>query len=267
MIDEFDIWGLLAGVSLFLFAMSLLETALHALGGRRLSSFLRERTDTALKSVGGGLIATALLQSSSVVSLMVLAFVGAGLLGLPSALGIVFGSNLGTTLTGWLVATLGFKFDIENLALPLIAVGGIAYLAARGRWAEFGRVALGLGLLLLGLQFMKGSAASLTDTIDVAALGNFAAWQFLLFGIVVAAVIQSSSATMMITLTALNAGIISLPSAAAIAVGADLGTTTTVLIGAIGGAPVKRMVATAHFVFNVVTDIIAFMSCDSRCWR
>ena len=249
---------MLAGVSLFLFAMGQLETGLRALGGRNLSRFLRNRTDSPVKAVTGGVVATAFLQSSSVVSLMVLAFVGAGMLALPSALGIVFGANLGTTLTGWAVAGLGFRFDINDLALPLIAAGGVLSLAGRGRWTEFGRVVIGLGILLLGLQFMKASVSSLTDYIELETLAGLAPWQYLLFGVIFAAVIQSSSATMMITLAALNAGIIALPNAAAIAIGADLGTTTTVMIGAIRGAPVKLQVATAQFLFNLVTDALAF---------
>ncbi len=259
MIGNFDVWGMLAGVSLFLFAMGQLESALHALGGRNLSKFLRRRTDSPMRGVLGGIVATAFLQSSSVVSLMVLAFVGAGMLALPSALAIVFGSNLGTTLTGWLVASLGFRFDINDLALPLIAVGGLLSLAGRGRWAEIGRVVIGLGILLLGLQFMKSSVSSLTDYVELDTLADLAPWQYLSFGVIFAAVIQSSSATLMITLAALNAGIITLPNAAAIAIGADLGTTTTVIIGAIRGAPAKRQVATAHFLFNLVTDGVAYV--------
>jgi len=250
---------MLAGVSLFLFAMGQLESALHALGGRNLSRILRRRTDSPLRGLVGGIAATAFLQSSSVVSLMVLAFVGAGMLALPSALAIVFGSNLGTTLTGWLVASLGFRFDINDLALPLIALGGLLSLAGRGRGAEIGRVVIGLGILLLGLQFMKSSVSSLTDYVELDTLADLAPWQYLSFGVVFAAVIQSSSATMMITLAALNAGIITLPNAAAIAIGADLGTTTTVIIGAIRGAPAKLQVATAHFLFNLVTDGVAYV--------
>lgn len=249
---------MLAGVSLFLFAMGQLESALHALGGRNLSRYLRSGADSPMRGVLGGIAATAFLQSSSIVSLMALAFVGAGMLALPGALAIVFGSNLGTTLTGWLVAGLGFRFDINDLALPLIALGGALSLAGRGRRAEIGRVVIGLGILLLGLQFMKSSVASLTDYVEPGTLADLAPWQYLFFGVVFSAVIQSSSAMLMITLAALNAGIITLPNAAAIAIGANLGTTTTVIIGAIRGAPAKRQVATAHFLFNLVTAGVAY---------
>jgi len=254
-----DYWGFLAGIALFLFAMGQLEAGLKAVGGRSLATFLKRAAGNRFNAIIGGIAGTALLQSSSVVGLMVLAFTGAGLLNLTSALGIVFGSNLGTTLTGWIVALLGFNFEIAELSLPLIGTGGLALLFTRGRWVEAGRALLGLGLLLMGLQLMKASVASIEQVIDINDLANLSAWQYLLFGTVVAAVIQSSSATMIITLAALHAGIIDLPNAAAIAIGADLGTTTTVVLGAIKGSPIKRQVAAGHVIFNVVTDLIAFL--------
>ncbi|MGI9341793.1 MAG: Na/Pi cotransporter family protein [Gammaproteobacteria bacterium] len=253
-----DIWRLLAGVALFLFAMTQLEAALQSLGGRSVALFLKRRARNRVTAVLSGIATTAFLQSSSVVGLMVLAFTGAGLLTLPSALAIIFGSNLGTTFTGWIVATLGFKFEIFTLAYPAIAIGGAALLFGRGRWAEGGRALLGLGLLLLGLYYMKQSVAGIEQLIDIQNLAGLAPWQYLLFGVVVAAVIQSSSATMMMTMAALNAGIISLPNAAAIAIGADLGTTTTVLLGALKGSSEKKRAALGHVIFNAVTDIIAF---------
>jgi phosphate:Na+ symporter len=259
MTTQIDFWELAAGLILFLFAMSQLESALKSLGGRSLARFLKQQSDNRFKAVMGGLVGTALLQSSSVVALMVLAFVGAGLLSLGGALGVIFGSNLGTTFTGWIIATLGFKVELFSFSLPLIAIGGVTNLFARGRLAEFGKAVLGIGLLLMGLQFMTTSVASLEQLIDVQDLANLAPWQYLLFGVVVAAVIQSSSATMMITLAALNADIISLPSAAAVAIGADLGTTTTVMLGALKGSTPKRQVAAGHVLFNVATDLIAFI--------
>jgi phosphate:Na+ symporter len=259
MTSDFDYWGLLAGIALFLFAMAQLEAGLKTLGGRSLAVYLKQRADQRVNAVLGGIVGTALLQSSSVVGLMVLAFTGAGLLNLTSALGIVFGSNLGTTLTGWIVALLGFKFEIFELSLPLVGVGGLAFVFSKGRWKEYGRAVLGLGLLLMGLQLMKTSVVSVEQLIGIDDLANLAPWQYLLFGTIVAAVIQSSSATMIITLAALNANIIDLPNAAAIAIGADLGTTTTVMIGAIGGSHIKQQVAAGHVIFNLVTDLIAFV--------
>lgn len=258
MTSSFDFWRMLAGVSLFLFAMLQIEAALKILGGRSLYRFLQQHTNRRLKAVGGGIVATAVLQSSSVVGLMVLAFVGAGLLSLPNALGIIFGSNLGTTLTGWIVVTLGFKFEIFELALPLIGIGGVFALVGGDRTHQVGRIIIGLGLLLLGLQFMKDSVTELRDSIDAGVLAGMAAWRYMLFGIIVAAVIQSSSATMMITLAALNAGVIALPDSVVIVIGANLGTSSTVLIGAINGSSAKKQVATGHLIFNGVTAVVAY---------
>jgi len=259
---EFDYWRLLAGLSLFLFAMSQMEAGLSGLGGRSLAKFLQEQTGHRYKSVAGGILGTLFLQSSSVVGLMVLAFVGAGLLSLTNALGIIFGSNLGTTLTGWIVTSLGFKLDIEALALPLVAVGGGLLLFAKGRWSEFGRVLIGLGLLLLGLQFMKQGVAEFAEAAGAADLGGYSIIEYLLMGAVFAAIVQSSSATMMINLSALYAGVISLPEAAGIAIGADLGTTTTMMIGALKGAPAKKRVAAAHVLFNLVSAVLAYVFLD-----
>ena len=200
MTGQFDYWGLLAGIALFLFAMAQLEAGLKALGGRSLARFLKTTSDSRINTLLGGIFGTALLQSSSVVGLIVLAFTGAGLLSLPSALGIIFGSNLGTTLTGWIVSLLGFKFEVLRLSFPLIGLGGVAFIFTGGRSKEYGRAVLGLGLLLMGLELMKSSVASIEQLIDINELENLAAWQYLLFGTVVAAVIQSSSATMIITL-------------------------------------------------------------------
>ena len=252
-------WQFIGGLGLLLFSMRQLESGLKALGGRSLVDFLGRSTSSPIRGIIGGFTVTALLQSSSLVGLIVLAFVGAGLMSLQNALGVIIGSNLGTTLTGWIVATLGFKLDTAGLAFPLIGAGALAHLAGSGRTSVIGRVVLGLGLLLLSLTLMKDSVAELQTAVTVEQLSGLPAWQYLLFGLVFAAVIQSSSATMVINLAALNAGIIELPSAAAVAIGADLGTTTTVLLGAVQGTASKRRVAMAHFLFNLITDVLAFV--------
>lgn len=258
MSSSFEFWKFLAGVGLFLFAMAQIEAALSSVGGRSFRQFLRDYTNTPTRSVLTGTVVTAMVQSSSLVGLMVLAFVGAGIMTLPSALGVIFGSNLGTTFTGWIVVTLGFKLDMEALALPLIGIGSLTLVSSKGRLAAMGRLIAGLGFLLLGLDFMKQSVDSVSDALGAASLAGFATWQYLLFGVVFAGVIQSSSATMLVALAALDAGLISLLSAAEIAIGADLGTCTTIILGSLKGAPAKRRVALAHVLFNLGTVVIAF---------
>jgi phosphate:Na+ symporter len=174
MLQRFDIWLFLAGLGIFLFGLHYIEQALKKLAGRSFKKFLREQTHNPLKGVFGGAGITAILQSSSVVSLMVMAFVGAGILTMRSALGIIFGSNLGTTFTGWIVALIGFKFDIEGFALPMVAIGGLTVIlfANRDQLYNFGRFVFGFGLLFIGLNWMKGSIEELATTFDVTVFGD-----------------------------------------------------------------------------------------------
>ena len=259
--QELDLWRLAAGLGLFLFGMHQLEQALTQLAGPSFKKFLREYTAKPLRGVLAGAISTAALQSSSVVSLIVLAFVGTGIISLASALGIVFGSNLGTTMTGWIVATVGFKLDIEALALPLVTIGGLGVVWSAGgtRRAGASHLVAGLGLMLMGLEFMKSGALIATEMFDPSALAGYPLVMFLLAGLLLTAIIQSSSATIMITLSALYAGAIPLESAAAIAIGADLGTTITALLGSLAGSASKKRVAMGVVIFNLVADILAFL--------
>lgn len=255
-----NLWKPLAGLALFLLALSLIEETVRLLSGKRFKSLLINHTDTPLEGVFSGAIATAVLQSSSFVSLMMLAFVGAKLLPLKNAIAVVFGANLGTTATGWIVATVGFKFDLEGLALPLIAIGGlVTAMVVQKPTHHYGRLCLALGLLLLGMQYMKGSVDDVAQLIDLQHLGELSDWHFLLLGIVFSAIVQSSSATIVVALSALHSELIGLPAAVAMAIGADFGTTSTVVFGAIGRSAHKKRVALAHVVFNFVTDSLAFL--------
>ena len=256
--NYFDLWKLLAGLALFLFAMNQLEVALKQLAGKRFRRFLRYSTSKPVSSAFGGIIATAIVQSSSLVGLIVLAFVGAGIIPLVNAIGIVLGSNLGTTFTGWIVATAGFKLDLGIFIYPLVALGGLSYGLLKGQWKTFGQIILSLALLLLGLDFMKSSMSLLTEQVDINVLSDYPLIIYLLIGVVFTAIIQSSSATMMLTLSALYTGIIPLPAAAALVIGADLGTTSTVLLGSLQGAVAKRRLAMAHVLFNLTIDVVAF---------
>jgi phosphate:Na+ symporter len=259
MSEYLDLWKLLAGLGLFLFGMRQLESALEKLSGKGFRRFLRESTDKPVGSVFGGIVATAIVQSSSLVSLIVMAFVGAGIIPLGNAIGIVLGSNLGTTITGWIVTTLGFKLNFITIVYPLFAIGGLSFGLLKGRWQSVSQLVLGLAFLLLGLDFMKDSVNTLTTLVDVEELGGYPLIVYLLIGVIFTAIIQSSSATMMLTLSALYAGIIPLPAAAALVIGADLGTTSTVLLGSLQGVVAKRRLAMAHVIFNVFVDALAFL--------
>ncbi|MBT8140063.1 MAG: Na/Pi symporter [Gammaproteobacteria bacterium] len=256
---DFDFWQLIGGVGLFLFAMSQMETALKAFAGRAFRRWLQRYTSRRFQAISVGTLATAVLQSSSLLGLMVLAFVGAGIIALEAALGVIVGANLGTTFTGWLVTLFGFKLDLDAASLPMIGIGSLVFVSAKGRLAETGRFILAFGFLLMGLGLMKDSVAQIATEFDTKMLAGLALWQFLLLGVLLTAIIQSSSATMVIALTALYGNIIELPSAAAMAIGADLGTTTTIVIGALPGISTKKRVALAHVIFNVAIDSIAFI--------
>ncbi len=257
----FNTWEFIAGLGIFLFGMLQMEDAIKSLAGRSFKLFLRKHSKSKLKGILSGAGVTAILQSSSVVSLIVLAFVGAGAIQLKQAIAMVFGANLGTTITGWLVAMVGFKVDIELLAFPLIAVGSLmmVMLTGKDQWRHLGQAFLGLGFLFLGLEFMKTSVGHLADNLDLAPFVDYPPLVFLIIGVVLTAIIQSSSASMVITLSALYNDIIPLDSAAAMVIGSDLGTTVTVLIGGMTGLPAKKRVAMAHFIFNLVTDTLAFL--------
>lgn len=260
MINQFDIWLLFAGLGVFLFGMRQLENSLAKLAGEGFRNFLRNSTSKPTGSIITGILSTTIVQSSSLVGLIVLAFVGAGILPLINAIGIVLGSNLGTTFTGWIVTSLGFKMELSTAIYPMLGLGGLGYGLFQGKLKYYSQLLFGLALLLMGLDFMKESAAVLQTYFDIEVLRDYPSIVFLLVGVVFTAIIQSSSATMMLTLSALYAGIIPLPAAAALVIGADLGTTSTVLLGSLQGAVAKRQLAMAHVTFNLIVDALAFLA-------
>jgi phosphate:Na+ symporter len=257
----FDFWMFLAGLGLFLFGMKELESALAKLGGNAMRNFLRRSTATTGRGILTGIFSTAVLQSSSVVTLMLLAFVGAGILTFQQAIGVVLGANLGTTVTRWLVAFFGFSFKIQAFALPMIALGalGQVFLSSKPKWHESARLLTGFGLMFFGLDFMKTSIDDLSAQVDLSQYADYSNLVFVGIGLVFTALVQSSSATMVIALSALNAGIIVFPTAGSLIIGANLGTTVTILLGSMGGGTeIKRKVAFTHLLFNLLTAIVAY---------
>ena len=249
-----------SGLGIFLLAMKQLEQSLKRTAGARLQKSIAEKTDTPIEAIFTGTISTALLQSSSLVGLIALALCGAGMLPLFNAIGVMVGANLGTTFTGWIVTWIGFKLNLSEFAFYMVGFSGIVYISVINEWLKnVSSSIIALGLLLIGLNIMKESSAGVADHVDVEAFRTHSIFYFLALGIFLSAVIQSSSAVMMITLSALNINVIELTDAAALVIGADLGTTSTVLLGAIKGAGIKKQLAAAHLIFNVVTDVIAFV--------
>jgi phosphate:Na+ symporter len=260
MLSGLDIWRLLAGLGIFLFGMYLMEESIKQLSGRTFKRMIRTYTTGKMKSVFSGFSVTAILQSSSAVSLLVLAFVGAGIMSMENAIGVILGSNIGTTVTAWIVATLGFKLKIESFALPLIGVGGLItiFLGKSEKYASVSKLLVGFGFLFMGLDYMKGSVEVYASQIDMSTIPDYGLVVYTIIGLLLTAAMQSSSASMAVILTALNAGIMSFESAGAMVIGANVGTTVTILMGSIGGNIVKKRVALSHFVFNLVTGVLAF---------
>lgn len=252
---------LCAGIGLFLFAMYMLEESLKNLSGRKFKQFLQRVTKNNLGAVGGGAIVTGVLQSSSMVSLMVLAFVGAGVFTMKNALALILGANLGTTLDSWVVATLGFKTNIEVIAYPAVFVAGLLIIlfGKRKYITYIAYFLFGFGLLFIGLSFMKTAMESQVKSFDFAAYADMPLVVFLGIGFVVTLLVQSSSVTMALTLTALHAGALDFPAAAAIVLGSETGTTIKTLLSAIGGTAAKKRVVLGNLLFNIVLTLLAFI--------
>jgi phosphate:Na+ symporter len=266
--ETFDLWKLLAGLGIFLFGMFLLEDSVKSLSGKAFRRLISHYTNGRVRSIGSGMFVTAILQSSSAVSLMVLAFVGAGVMNMENAIGVIIGSNIGTTFTAWIVAVFGFKIKIESFALPLIGISALLMLifGTASRMFQVSRLLLGFGFLFLGLDYMKTSVEEFAQAFDLSQIPSYGLWLYLLAGVVITALMQSSSASIAIVLTALHGNLITFEIGAAMIIGSNIGTTITVLLGSIGGTQAKKRVAMSHLIFNILTGVIAFLALRQLVW-
>lgn len=258
------IFALIGGLGLFLLGMQLMTDGLKAAAGDALRGFIERSTRTRLRAFAAGVAVTALVQSSSAVTVAVIGFVAAGLMTLGQAMFVVFGSNVGTTFTGWLVALIGVKVDVGALALPLIGAGMALRIGARGgeRLRAAGEALAGFGAFFLGVGVLVEAFSGLAPALagaDLARLGPFAAPAFLLAGALMTALTQSSSAAMAITLTATAGAGLPLSFAAAAAIGVNIGTTSTAAFAALGAGAEARRVAIAHIIFNLATGAAALL--------
>ncbi len=253
-----QIFTLLGALGMFLYGMNLMSSGLQKAAGDKLRGFLSAMTSNPFKRVLTGLGITAIIQSSSATTVMVVSFVNAGLLTLIQAIGVIMGANIGTTVTAWLVAWLGFKADISILAVPLMLFGFLFSNSKKNQYKNIGELIVGFSLLFLGLSLMKGSVPDLSQTPEILAfvkewssLGFWSVLLFLGFGTILTLVLQSSSATMAITLIMLSMGWIPFEMACAMVLGENIGTTITANIAAsIGNFQAKRA-ALSHTFFNV----------------
>ncbi|MGE4295741.1 MAG: Na/Pi cotransporter family protein [Campylobacterales bacterium] len=266
--SEVNWMAALAGLGMFLFGMLVLEGAIKTAAGARFKTLLRKSTDTIGKSVFTGGVATAVLQSSTLVSLMVLAFVGAGIMTLQSGIGVMFGANIGSTGVSWIVALLGFKVKVDSFAMPMIGIGGLGLLfAGQSRKAHaFFSMLMGFGLLFFGLEMMKQSMDHVAEHVDLEDFRAYGLLAYVGMGFLLTVIINSSAASMAIFLTALGAGVIDFTTATALVIGANVGTTGTIVLSALGGTPDKKRVASAHVLFNVLTGVIALILLAPMNW-
>ncbi len=261
-----QIFTLLGALGMFLYGMNLMSSGLQKAAGDKLRGFLSAMTSNPFKRVLTGVGITALIQSSSATTVMVVSFVNAGLLTLIQAIGVIMGANIGTTVTAWLVAWLGFKADISILAVPLMLFGFLFSNSKKNQYKNIGELIVGFSLLFLGLSLMKSSVPDLSQTPEIlefvkewSSLGFWSVLLFLGFGTILTLVLQSSSATMAITLIMLSMGWIRFDMACAMVLGENIGTTITANIAAsIGNFQAKRA-ALSHTFFNVFGVIWALI--------
>lgn len=254
------LFSLIGGIGIFLVGMLLLTDGLKTVAGSGLRAVLQRFTGNRIAAVLSGALITGLVQSSSATTLATIGFVSAGLLGFQAAVGVIFGANLGTTSTGWIVSTLGLKVRIAEWTLPFIGVGALAWLTLGGRRAAAGMALAGFGLVFVGIGTLQSGMADLAERIDPGSFGGGAfAGRLLLVGvgIVMTVAMQSSSAAIATTLAAVDAGAITLEEAAALAIGQNVGTTVTAGVAAVGATTAARRTALAHVLFNVITGLVA----------
>ena len=254
------ILNFLAGLGIFIFAMSLLEESLKSLGFKKLKELIKTYTTNIYSAIFTGFVTTAIIQSSSATTIIVLALVGAGIMPLKSAMGIVFGANIGTTVTAWLVTLLGFKIKITLLSNPFLIIGSLGFLLVENkRYKNVFLFMVAFGLVFTGLEFMKESMKEIANAIDLSKYQNYNIFFYILLGSLITAVIQSSSATTAIALTAVAEGVIEYKIALLIIIGANIGTTITAWLGSIGRDYNKKRVAFIHTIFNVITAFIVLI--------
>ena len=249
-----------AGVAIFLFGMLSLEEGFKAFTGGLLENLLRRTTDRLWKSLSFGVVTTTVMQSSSLVSVITISFLSAGLIPLIAGIGIIFGANLGTTTGAWLVAGFGLKVNIASYAMPMVVFGVILIFQKTKELKGIGYVLAGLGFLFLGIHYMKEGFDAFKSTIDLTAYavsGYAGVLLFTLIGLVATVIMQSSHATLVLIITALAAQQITYENALALAIGANLGTTITAIIGSLSSNVDGRRLAVAHLIFNLTTATVA----------
>ena len=258
-----------AGVAIFLFGMLFLEEGFRAFTGGLLEKLLNATTDRMWKSVSFGIVATTIMQSSSLVSVITISFLSAELIALASGIGIVFGANIGTTTGAWLIAGLGLKVKISAYAMPMLVFGIVLVFQSNRSLKGAGYILAGLGFLFLGIHNMKEGFEAFRSTIDLtqfAMPGYLGLFAFAGIGVFATVVMQSSHATLVLIITALAAQQVTYENALALAIGANVGTTITAIIGSMSSNYQGKRLAAGHLIFNVITGAIAIAAINQLVW-
>ncbi len=256
----FDFLKLIGSLGLFLYGMKIMSEGLQKLAGNKLRGILSAMTKNRVMGVLTGVLITALIQSSSATTVMVVSFVNAGLLSLVQSIGVIMGANIGTTVTAWMISLFGFgKFSISALSIPLMGIAIPLIFSSKSKRKSTGEFIFGFAFLFMGLDFLKGAMPDLQNNPEVLSfvqnfsdLGIWSVLIFLLIGSVLTVIVQSSSATVAITLIMATKGWIDFPSAAAMIMGENIGTTITANVAAIPANISAKRAAFAHFLFNVL---------------
>lgn len=256
------IFGIAGSLGLFLYGLKQTSDSIQKAAGDKLHKTLGLMTKNRFTALLTGIGVTGLVQSSSATSVMTVSFVNAGLLKLPQSIGVIIGANIGTTLTAWIIAIFGFKFSISSVAIPIAALGIVLFFSKYQKYKFYGEFFLGFSILLLGLQFLKESIPDIQVYPEVLQFitnfegkGMLSYFVFLIIGTVLTVILQSSSATMAITQTMVFAGWIDFPSACAIVIGENIGTTVTAQLASLGTNVNARRTATFHTFFNIIGAI------------
>lgn len=269
--QSFIIAGMLiGGLGLFMLAINMITDGLKSAAGHALRDMLGRWTRSPSHGILTGLTITAVVQSSSAVTVAIIGFVNAGLISTHKSLGVIYGSNIGTTMTGWLVALVGFKINVEEFSLPLIGIGMLLSLTGGGsKRGYFGYALAGFGLFFIGIDVLRDAFDGLLTTIDLNQFtvdGISGVLMFVAVGFFMTVLTQSSSAAIAITLTAATGGVVGLYAASAMVIGANVGTTSTAAIAVIGATSKAKRVAAAHIIFNVITGVVAVLSLPLLFW-
>ncbi len=253
---------IIAGIAIFLIGMVFMEDGFKLFSGGMLEKVVEKSTSNIPKAIGTGFVATTLVQSSSLISIIIISFLSAELITLSSAIGVIFGSNIGSTTTAWIVSSFGLKIKIAHYAMPMLIFGVIFRFSKSRSYQGLGNVLVGLGFIFLGIDYMKEGFETMKSGLDLsqyAMEGYLGILVYVLLGAVATVVIQSSGATVVLIITALATGQITYINSLELVIGANIGTTVTAALGALSSNSNGKRLAVAHFIFNIITGIIAII--------